>query len=114
KTLKTSLDENAQRVQRLTETHSEQQRELKESLRTELEKLRDGNEKKLEQMRLTVDEKLQGTLEKRLGESFSRVNERLEQVHKGLGEMQNLASDVGGLKRVLTNVKSRGGWGEVQ
>src|SRR5690606_12256175 len=65
-------------------------------------------------MRLTVDEKLQGTLEKRLGESFSRVNERLEQVHKGLGEMQNLASDVGGLKRVLTNVKSRGGWGEVQ
>ncbi len=65
-------------------------------------------------MRETVDEKLQGTLEKRLGESFSLVSERLEQVQKGLGEMQGLASDVGGLKRVLTNVKSRGGWGEVQ
>lgn len=113
-TLKTSLDENAQRVQKLTESNALKQDELKQSLRTELDKLRDGNEKKLEQMRLTVDEKLQGTLEKRLGESFSRVNERLEQVHKGLGEMQNLASDVGGLKRVLTNVKSRGGWGEVQ
>ena len=65
-------------------------------------------------MRETVDEKLQGILEKRLGGSFSRVSERLEQVQKGLGEMQTLASDVGGLKRVLTNVKSRGGWGEVQ
>ncbi|MGO3678369.1 MAG: DNA recombination protein RmuC [Microbacteriaceae bacterium] len=76
--------------------------------------MRDVNVKKFEQMRLTVDEKLQGTLEKRLGESFTLVSERLEQVQKGLGEMQNLASDVGGLKRVLTNVKSRGGWGEVQ
>lgn len=113
-TLKTSLDENAQRIQKLTESNAVKQDELKQSLSAELDKLRDGNEKKLEQMRLTVDEKLQGTLEKRLGESFSRVNERLEQVHKGLGEMQTLASDVGGLKRVLTNVKSRGGWGEVQ
>ena len=65
-------------------------------------------------MRATVDEKLQGTLEKRLGESFAQVSERLEQVHKGLGEMQVLASGVGDLKRVLTNVKSRGSWGEVQ
>src|ERR1700712_5354920 len=65
-------------------------------------------------MRQTVDEKLQGTLEKRLGESFKLVSERLEQVHQGLGAMQQLASDVGGLQRVLTNVKTRGGWGEVQ
>jgi DNA recombination protein RmuC len=65
-------------------------------------------------MRATVDEKLQGTLETRLGESFKLVSERLEQVHKGLGEMQTLATGVGDLKRVLTNVKSRGGWGEMQ
>jgi DNA recombination protein RmuC len=65
-------------------------------------------------MRATVDEKLQGTLEKRLGESFKLVSERLEQVHQGLGAMRQLASDVGGLQRVLANVKTRGGWGEVQ
>src|SRR5260370_33766140 len=65
-------------------------------------------------MRATVDEKLQGTLERRLGESFKLVSDRLEQVHKGLGAMQQLASDVGGLQKVLTNVKTRGGWGEVQ
>jgi DNA recombination protein RmuC len=65
-------------------------------------------------MRATVDEKLQGTLEKRLGESFNQVSERLEQVHKGLGEMQALATGVGDLKRVLTNVKTRGVWGEIQ
>lgn len=79
-----------------------------------LEKLRGENTAKLEQMRQTVDEKLQGTLEKRLGESFKLVSERLEQVHKGLGEMQTLAGGVGDLKRVLTNVKTRGTWGEVQ
>lgn len=89
-------------------------RDLQRTLREELELVRAGNEAKLEQMRQTVDEKLQGTLEKRLGESFALVSERLEQVQKGLGEMQTLASDVGGLKRVLTNVKNRGGWGEVQ
>ena len=72
------------------------------------------NEKKLEQMRQTVDEKLQGTLDARLGESFKQVSDRLEQVYKGLGEMQTLASGVGDLKRVLTNVKTRGTWGEVQ
>lgn len=113
-TLKTSLDENSKRIQTLTETNSVKQLELQRTLTAELEKLRLGNEAKLEKMRETVDEKLQGTLEKRLGESFSLVSERLEQVQKGLGEMQTLASDVGGLKRVLTNVKSRGGWGEVQ
>ena len=73
-----------------------------------------GNEQKLEQMRMTVDEKLQGTLEQRLGESFKLVSERLEAVQKGLGEMQTLATGVGDLKKVLTNVKSRGGWGEAQ
>lgn len=88
--------------------------QLRSTLSAEFESLRQGNDVKLEQMRQTVDEKLQGTLEKRLGESFSLVSDRLEQVQKGLGEMQSLASDVGGLKRVLTNVKSRGGWGEVQ
>ncbi len=114
RTLKAGLDENAQRIQLLTEANAERQIELRKTLSEELEKLRIGNEAKLEKMRETVDEKLQGTLEKRLGESFSLVSERLEQVQKGLGEMQTLASDVGGLKRVLTNVKSRGGWGEVQ
>jgi DNA recombination protein RmuC len=79
-----------------------------------LDALRGENTAKLEQMRQTVDEKLQGTLEKRLGESFKLVSDRLEQVHKGLGEMQTLASGVGDLKRVLTNVKTRGTWGEVQ
>lgn len=113
-TLKTSLDENAKRIQALTDANTAKQNELRQTLREELEKMREGNEAKLEKMRETVDEKLQGTLEKRLGESFSLVSERLEQVQKGLGEMQTLASDVGGLKRVLTNVKSRGGWGEVQ
>ena len=113
-TLKTSLDENARRVQSLAETHVEKQAELQRTLREELEKLRQGNEAKLEKMRETVDEKLQGTLERRLGESFKLVSDRLEQVQKGLGEMQSLASDVGGLKRVLTNVKTRGSWGEVQ
>src|SRR5205085_2703775 len=68
----------------------------------------------LEKMRSTVDEKLQGTLEKRLGESFKLVSDRLEQVHQGLGAMRQLASDVGGLQKVLANVKTRGGWGEVQ
>lgn len=113
-TLKASLDENAKRVQTLTATHVEQQEVLQRTLREELEKLRQGNEAKLEKMRETVDEKLQGTLERRLGESFKLVSDRLEQVQKGLGEMQSLASDVGGLKRVLTNVKTRGSWGEVQ
>src|SRR5256885_1766702 len=71
-------------------------------------------EKKLEEMRQTVDEKLHDTLEKRLGESFRLVSERLDSVHKGLGEMQGLAVGVGDLKRVLTNVKTRGRWAEVQ
>ena len=79
-----------------------------------LKELQQDNAQQIDKMRATVDEKLQGTLEKRLGESFKLVSDRLEQVHHGLGTMQQLASDVGGLQRVLTNVKTRGGWGEVQ
>src|SRR3954465_14969718 len=79
-----------------------------------LKQLHEDNTGQLEKMRATVDEKLQGTLEKRLGESFKLVSERLEQVHQGLGSMRQLASDVGGLQKVLANVKTRGGWGEVQ
>ena len=113
-TMTTSLQTNAERIEALTATNSAKHVELQAVLRDELDKLRTGNETKLEKMRETVDEKLQGTLEKRLGESFTLVSTRLEEVQKGLGEMQTLATDVGGLKRVLTNVKNRGGWGEVQ
>jgi Uncharacterized protein conserved in bacteria len=79
-----------------------------------LKQIQEDNTKQLERMRETVDEKLQGTLEKRLGESFRQVSERLEQVHQGLGDMRNLAAGVGDLKKVLTNIKTRGTWGEVQ
>jgi DNA recombination protein RmuC len=79
-----------------------------------LKELQNDNAQQIDKMRATVDEKLQGTLEKRLGESFKLVSDRLEQVHQGLGAMRQLASDVGGLQKVLTNVKTRGGWGEVQ
>lgn len=87
---------------------------LRETVEKQLKDLQEDNSKKIEQMRATVDEKLHATLEQRLGESFKLVSERLEQVHKGLGEMQTLASGVGDLKKVLTNVKTRGTWGEVQ
>jgi DNA recombination protein RmuC len=79
-----------------------------------LKQLQEDNSNQIDKMRATVDEKLQGTLEKRLGESFKLVSDRLDQVHQGLGAMQQLASDVGGLQRVLTNVKTRGGWSEWQ
>jgi DNA recombination protein RmuC len=79
-----------------------------------LKELQKDNAQQIDKMRATVDEKLQGTLEKRLGESFKLVSDRLEQVHQGLGAMRQLASDVGGLQKVLANVKTRGGWGEVQ
>lgn len=94
--------------------NEESYRQVQEALAKSLEAIRIQTEEKLERIRLTVDEKLQGTLEKRLGESFKLVSERLEQVHKGLGEMQTLATGVGDLKRVLTNVRSRGTFGEVQ
>lgn len=119
------LTETNQGLQKLIETLQVQQKEGREAMAVELEKvrstvgqnletLRKDNEEKLEKMRATVEEKLQGTLEQRLGESFKQVSDRLEAVHKGLGEMQTLASGVGDLKRVLTNVKTRGGWGEMQ
>lgn len=87
---------------------------MRDTIEKRMQLLQEDNHKKLEEMRLTVDEKLHSTLEKRLGESFKLVGDRLELVHKGLGEMQTLASGVGDLKRVLTNVKTRGTWGEVQ
>lgn len=97
-----------------TQTLSSMHADLTKQTTSALKNLQDGNEKKLEQMRLTVDEKLQSTLEKRLSVSFQIVTKQLEAVQKGLGEMQTLASDVGGLKRALTNVKTAGGIGEVQ
>jgi len=102
------------KVGQLIETNDKRQEALRQTVADGLDKMRVDNADKLEKMRATVEEKLQGTLEKRLGESFQLVSDRLEQVHKGLGEMQNLATGVGDLKRVLSNVKSRGGWGEVQ
>ncbi|MFT4045761.1 MAG: DNA recombination protein RmuC [Solimonas sp.] len=101
-------------LQQLVESQTQQAVALRASVDDNLKTLRKDNEERLEQMRRTVDEKLHETLERRLGESFKQVSDRLEQVHKGLGEMQTLASGVGDLKRVLTNVKTRGGWGEVQ
>src|SRR3954468_8357767 len=87
---------------------------MRQTLEVKIAELQQGNEHKLEQMRITVDEKLQQTLEARLGESFKLVSERLEAVHKGLGDMQQLATGVGDLKRVLSNVKTRGVLGEYQ
>ena len=101
-------------LKRLSDSLGEQLRALSEANERRLSALQEGNEKKLDQMRATVDEKLHATLEQRLGESFKQVADRLEQVHKGLGEMQTLARDVGSLNRVLTNVKTRGIFGEVQ
>ncbi|MEX0300411.1 MAG: DNA recombination protein RmuC [Kordiimonas sp.] len=101
-------------VRKLGADQSQQQQQFRDKLDEKMKELRQENSQKLDEMRKTVDEKLQTTLEKRLSESFKTVSERLEQVHKGLGEMQNLATGVGDLKRVLTNVKSRGTFGEVQ
>jgi DNA recombination protein RmuC len=107
-------DALSQRLRELTERNESRLGELRATLETQLKHLQADNAQKLEQMRATVDEKLQSTLEARLGQSFKLVSERLEAVQRGLGEMQSLATGVGDLKRVLTNVKNRGGWGEVQ
>ena len=104
----------AEQLSRLAEANERRFAEVRQAVDARLASLQEGNEKKLEQMRATVDEKLHATLEQRLGESFRQVAERLEQVHKGLGEMQALARDVGSLNRVLANVKTRGIFGEVQ
>ena len=111
---KQQFDSFAAELARLTDTNQKKSDELRLTVEARLKELQTDNATKLEEMRRTVDEKLQGALEKRLGESFKLVSERLEQVHKGLGEMQSLASGVGDLKRVLTNVKARGTWGEMQ
>jgi DNA recombination protein RmuC len=103
-----------QRTESLRTTVMQQLETIRGVVDQRLHSLQTDNAAKLEQMRQTVDEKLQTTLETRLGESFRLVSERLEQVHKGLGEMQSLASGVGDLKRVLSNVTTRGAWGEVQ
>ncbi len=114
KTLNESLEKMSLALKDLTEANARKQAELQAAMQDSIDKMQKSNEEKLEKMRETVDEKLQGTLEKRLGESFKLVSDQLESVQKGLGEMQTLASGVGDLKRVLTNVKNRGGWGEVQ
>jgi DNA recombination protein RmuC len=111
---RTSLESMVKRIGAIGETSEASQEKLRVSVAEGLSTLRQENDAKLEVIRQTVDEKLQGTLEKRLGESFTLVTQQLRQVHEGLGDMQKLATGVGDLKRVLTNVKSRGAWGETQ
>ena len=111
---KTLSDTLSMQLQNLGESNAKRLGEVRATLDTQLLQLQQTNAAKLDEMRKTVDEKLQTTLETRLGESFKQVADRLEQVHKGLGEMQKLAQGVGDLQRVLTNVKSRGIFGEVQ
>ncbi len=103
-----------EQLKNLSEANERRLSEVRTTVEARLQALQADNERKLEQMRQTVDEKLHATLEARLGESFKQVAERLDQVHRGLGEMQRLASDVGSLNRVLNNVKTRGIFGEVQ
>lgn len=113
-TLQGATTNLAEQLRGLSESNERRLADVRQVVESRLAALQEGNEKKLEQMRATVDEKLHATLEQRLGESFRQVADRLEQVHKGLGEMQGLARDVGSLNRVLTNVKTRGIYGEVQ
>lgn len=111
---KTLSDTLSVQLQSLGESNARRLGEVRATLDAQLQQLQQTNSAKLDEMRKTVDEKLQTTLDKRLGDSFKQVADRLEQVHKGLGEMQTLAQGVGDLQRVLTNVKSRGMFGEVQ
>jgi DNA recombination protein RmuC len=108
------LEGMTKQLRELTESNQGALDRIRLTFDSRVKELQAGNEKKLDEMRQTVDEKLHNTLEKRLGESFKLVSDRLEAVHKGLGEMQHLATGVGDLKRVLTNVKVRGTWAEVQ
>jgi DNA recombination protein RmuC len=112
--LKRFADTLNQALATLTESNAQRMLEVRATLETKIRDLQADNATRLEEMRKTVDEKLHATLETRLTESFRHVSERLEKVHQGLGEMQQLAVGVGDLKRVLTNVKTRGTWGEVQ
>lgn len=109
-----SIDSFSKQLLLLTQMNEQKLEKIREVVETRLQALQLDNSQKLEKMRETVDEKLHSTLEKRLGESFKMVSDRLEKVHAGLGEMQTLASGVGDLKKVLTNVKTRGTWGEIQ
>ncbi|TWI64554.1 DNA recombination protein RmuC [Pseudoduganella lurida] len=108
------LDAMRRQIEGLTESNARRMAEVRVTLETRIRDLQSDNGARLEEMRQTVDEKLHATLESRLTESFKQVSDRLERVHQGLGEMQQLALGVGDLKRVLTNVKTRGTWGEVQ
>lgn len=108
------FDSFSQRLSHVSDNNDKRLEAMRQTVEQKLRQLQEDNTRKLDEMRKTVDEKLQGTLEKRLGESFKQVSERLEMVHKGLGEMQNLAAGVGDLKRIMTNVKTRGVWGEIQ
>lgn len=108
------LDGMTQQLRELATRNQESLEAVRTALDARVKEMQDNNERKLDEMRRTVDEKLHDTLEKRLGDSFKLVSDRLESVHRGLGEMQNLASGVGDLKRVLSNVKARGTWAEVQ
>lgn len=112
--LKTEMKNFSSEISNLTKSNEEKMEKIKDQVELRLKTLQEDNNTKLEQMRNTVDEKLHNTLEKRLGESFKLVSERLEKVHQGLGEMQSLATGVGDLKKVLTNIKTRGIWGEIQ
>ena len=112
--LKEQLAIFASQLKNLTNDFNNRLEQLTNKIENNLKQIQENNEKKLEEMRNTVDEKLHSTLEKRLNESFSLVSSRLEEVHKGLGEMQILATGVGDLKKVLSNVKNRGVWGEMQ
>ena len=112
--LQSTADTLVNTVGELGKSQDSQLESVRKTVHERLEAMQNSNEEKLDQMRQTVDEQLQSTLEKRLGESFNIVSKRLEDVQRGLGEMQNLATGVGDLKRVLTNVKARGTWGEVQ
>ncbi len=108
------LESFARQLSLLTAASEKKMEDIRLVIDGKLKQIQEDNTRQLDRMRETVDEKLQGTLEKRLGESFKQVSERLEQVHQGLGDMRTLATGVGDLKKVLTNVKSRGTWGEVQ
>ena len=110
----TQLGNVTKAISDLTESNETRIEKVRTTVDSRLQAMQESNEDKLEKMRKTVDEKLQSTLEKRLGESFNQVSKQLDEVHQGLGEMRELASGVGDLKRVLANVKTRGIWGEVQ